>query len=159
MLIMEVPMDPLTSLVTALAAGAAAALKSTVEQAVKDSYAALKKLIQRKYTQVQVNQLEINPSSRNRRGVIEEELKAVGADTDAEVLQLAQALLDAIRSSTLEATASTGVELKDIEGASLTIRRVIATGTGAKLEKSTFDGDITIEDIKGGSRGRARPNV
>ncbi len=33
-------MDPLTSLVTALAAGAAAALQSTVEQGVKDGYAA-----------------------------------------------------------------------------------------------------------------------
>ena len=103
-------MDPLTSLVTALATGAAAALKSTVEQAVKDSYAALKKLIQRKYTQVRVDQLEINPSSKNRRGVIEEELKVAGADTDVEVLQLAQALLDAIRSSTPETAASIGVE-------------------------------------------------
>ena len=34
-------MDPLTSVVTALAAGAAAALQSTVEQGVKDGYAAL----------------------------------------------------------------------------------------------------------------------
>jgi hypothetical protein len=151
-------MDPLTSLVTALATGAAAALKSTVEQAVKDSYAALKKLIQRKYTQVRVDQLEINPSSKNRRGVIEEELKVAGADTDVEVLQLAQALLDAIRSSTPETAASIGVELKDIEGASLTIRRVIATGTGVKVEKGTFDNDITIEDVKAGNRGGARPN-
>jgi hypothetical protein len=151
-------MDPLTSLVTALATGAAAALKSTVEQAVKDSYAALKKLIQRKYTQVQVDQLEINPSSKNRRGVIEEELKVAGADTDVEVLQLAQALLDAIQSSTPETAASIGVELQDIEGASLTIRRVIATGTGVKVEKGTFDNDITIEDVKAGNRGGARPN-
>jgi hypothetical protein len=151
-------MDPLTSLVTALATGAAAALKSTVEQAVKDSYAALKKLIQRKYTQVQVDQLEINPSSKNRRGVIEEELKVAGADTDVEVLQLAQALLDAIRSSTPETASSIGVELKDIEGASLTIRRVIATGTGVKVEKGTFDNDITIEDVKAGNREGARPN-
>jgi hypothetical protein len=151
-------MDPLTSLVTALATGAAAALKSTVEQAVKDSYAALKKLIQRKYTQVQVDQLEINPSSKNRRGVIEEELKVAGADTDVEVLQLAQALLDAIRSSTPETAASIGVELKDIEGASLTIRRVTAPGTGVKVEKGTFDNDITIEDVKAGNRGGARPN-
>jgi hypothetical protein len=45
----EVSMDPLTSLVTALAASAAAALQSTVEQGVKGSYAALKGLIQRKY--------------------------------------------------------------------------------------------------------------
>jgi flagellar capping protein FliD len=80
-------MDPLTSLVTALAAGAAAALQSTVEQGVKDAYAALKGLIQRKYTQVNVDQLEANSSSKNRRGVLEEDLKAAGADTDAEVLQ------------------------------------------------------------------------
>jgi hypothetical protein len=50
-------MDPLTSLVTALAAGAGSALQSTVEQVVKDTYAALKGLIQRKYTQVNVTKL------------------------------------------------------------------------------------------------------
>jgi hypothetical protein len=90
-------MDPLTSLVTALAAGAAAALQSTVEQGVKDGYAALKGLIQRKYTHVDVNQLEPNPTSKNRRGVMEEELAAAGADQDAEVLQQAQVLLEAIQ--------------------------------------------------------------
>jgi hypothetical protein len=78
---MEVPMDPLTSLVTALAAGAAAALQSTVEQVVKDSYAALKGLIQRKYTQVNVDQLEANPSSKSRRGVVEEDLLSVACKT------------------------------------------------------------------------------
>jgi len=79
-------MDPLTSLVTALAAGAAAALQSTVEQGVKDGYAAPKGLIQRKYARVNLGQLEANPSSKSRRGVVEEKLKAVGADMDAEVL-------------------------------------------------------------------------
>jgi hypothetical protein len=152
-------MDPLTSLVTALAAGAAAALKPTVEQAVKDSYAALKGLIQRKYAQVQVDPLEANPSSKNRRGVVEEDLKAAGADTDAEVLQQAQALLEAMRSSTPETAAAIGVDLQDIEGASLAIRRVIATGAGVKVEKGTFHGDITIEDVQAGDRGGARPNV
>src|SRR4030095_5747587 len=90
-------MDPLASIVTALAAGAAAALQSTVEQGVKDGYAALKGLITRKYAQVNLDQLEANPSSKSRRGVVEEDLKAVGADTDAEVLQHAQALLEAIQ--------------------------------------------------------------
>jgi hypothetical protein len=67
-------MDPLTSLVTALAAGAAAALQSTVEQGVKGSYAALKGLIQRKYAQINLDQLETNPSSKSRRGVVEKDL-------------------------------------------------------------------------------------
>jgi hypothetical protein len=89
-------MDPLTSLVTALAAGTAAALQSTVEQAIKDSYAALKALIQRKYAQVNLDQLEANPSSKSRRGVVEEDLKAAGAETDAEVIQKAQGLLETI---------------------------------------------------------------
>ena len=98
-------MDPLTSLVTALAAGAAAALQSTVEQVVKDSYAALKGLIQRKYTQVSLDQLETNPSSNSRRVVVEEDLKAAGAETDAEVLHKAQELLEAIQRQAPEAAA------------------------------------------------------
>jgi hypothetical protein len=154
----EISMDPLTSLVTALAAGAAAALQSTVEQVVKDSYAALKGLIQRKYTQVNVDQLEANPSSKSRRGVVEEDLKGAGADRDAEVLQQAQALLEAIQSHAPEAAAAIGVDLKEIAGASLAIRRVIATGTGVKVEQGTFSGDIIIEDVQAGRQGGARPN-
>jgi flagellar capping protein FliD len=152
-------MDPLTILVTALAAGAAAALQSTVEQGVKDAYAALKGLIQRKYTQVNVDQLEANSSSKNRRGVLEEDLKAAGADTDAEVLQHAQALLEAIQRQAPQTAAAIGVDLKDIEGASLAIRRVIATGAGVKVEQGKFSGDITIEDVRAGGQEGAPPNA
>jgi hypothetical protein len=135
-------MDPLTSIVTALAAGAAVALQSTVEQVVKDSYAALKGLIQRKYAQVDVNQLEANPSSKSRRGVVEEDLKAAGADRDAEVLQQAQALLEAIQHQAPETAAAIGVDLRDMEGAALAIRRVTATGAGVKVEHAQLRSDI-----------------
>jgi hypothetical protein len=151
-------MDLLTSIVTALAAGASAALKPTVEQAVKDSYAALKGLIQRKYTQVDVNQLEANPTSKSRRGVVEEDLAAVGADKDAEALQYAQVLLEAIQRHAPEGAAAIDVDLKEIEGASLAIRRVIASGTGLKVEQGKFSGDITIEDVQAGRQGGIRPN-
>jgi hypothetical protein len=151
-------MDPLTSIVTALAAGAAAALQSTVEQAVKDGYASLKGLIQRKYAQVNVEQLEANPRSKNRRGVVEEDLKAAGAETDTEVLHTAQALLEAIQRQA-PAAAVMGVDLKEIEGASLAIRRVTASGTGVKVEQGKFGGDITIEDVRAGDRGGAPPNA
>ena len=155
----EVLMDPLTSIVTALAAGAAAALQSTVEQVVKDSYAALKGLIHRKYAQVNLDQLEANPSSKSRRGVVKEELAAVKADQDTEVLQQAQALLEAIQRQAPEAAAAIGVDLKDIEGASLAIRHVIATGTGVKVEQGKFSGDIIIEDVQAGGPGGTRPNA
>jgi hypothetical protein len=146
-------MDALTSLVTALAAGAAAALKPTVEQAVKDSYTALKGLIQRKYGQVSLDQLEANPSSKSRRGVVEEDIAAAGTDKDAEVLQRGQAPLEAIKNHTPEAAAAMGVDLKDIEGASLAIRRVTPTGAGVKVERAKLSGDITVEDVQAGDRG------
>ena len=152
-------MDPLTSLVTALAAGAAAALQSSVEHGVKDGYAALKGLIQRKYAQVDVNQLEANPNSKSRRGVVEEDLKAAGADTDAEVLQHAQALLEAIQRHAPETASAIGVDLKEIEGASLAIRHVIATGAGVKVEQAKLSGDITIENIQAGDPGGSHPNA
>jgi hypothetical protein len=152
-------MDPLTSLVTALAAGAAAALQSTVEQGVKDSYAALKGLIQRKYAQVNVDALEANPSSKNRRGVVEEELAVVKADQDAEVLQHAQALLEVIQRHAPEMAAAIGVDLKEIEGASLAIRRVTASSTGVKVERAKLSGDITIEDVRAGGQGGRLPNA
>jgi hypothetical protein len=53
-----------------------------------------------------VNQLEANPSSKNRRGVVEEELAAVKADQDAEVLQKAQELLEIIQRRAPEAAAA-----------------------------------------------------
>jgi hypothetical protein len=130
-----------------------------VEQAVKDAYATLKTLIQRKYTQVKVDQLEANPSSKNRRGVIAEELAAAKADTDAEVLQQAQVLLEAIQRQAPETAVAIGVDLKAIEGASLAIRRVIATSTGVKVEGAKLSGDITIEDVQAGGRGGIRPNA
>jgi hypothetical protein len=152
-------MDPLTSLVTALAAGAAAALQSTVEQGVKDGYAALKGLIQRKYGQVNVDQLETNPSSKSRREVVEEDLAAAGADKDAEVLQQAQVLLEAIQRHAPQAAAAIGVDLKQIEGASLAIRRVMAPGVGVKVEGAKLSGDLTIEDVRAGGPGGPPPNL
>jgi hypothetical protein len=146
-------MDSLTSIVMALATGAAAALKPTAEQAIKDGYAALKALITRKYAQVQVDQLEANPSSKNRRGVVEEELAAAGADQDVEVLHPAQALLEAIQSRAPETAAVIGMDLQDITEAALAIRRVTATGAGVRVEQVKLSGDITIEDVRvGGSR-------
>ena len=117
-----------------------------------DGFAGLEAVLQ-----VGVDQLEANPVSQSRRGVVAEDLKAVGADRDAEVLLHAQALLEAIQRQAPEA-AAIGVDLKDIEGASLAIRRVTAAGTGVKVEEGAFRGDITIEDVHAGPQGGTRPN-
>ena len=87
-------MDPITIIVTALALGAAAGLKSTAEQAVKDAYADIKTLIQGKYRQVNLALLEGDPKSESWQGVVKEDLTKEKADQDEAVLRLAQAVLE-----------------------------------------------------------------
>jgi hypothetical protein len=152
-------MEPITAIVTALTLGAAAGLQPTAEQAIKDGYAALKALITRKYAQVSLEQLEANPSSKNRKGVVEEDLAAAKADQDPEVLQQAQALLEAMQRQAPHTAAAIGVDLRDIEGAALAIRRVTATGTAVKVEQAKMSDDITIEDVRAGGSGGLPPNA
>jgi hypothetical protein len=152
-------MDPLTSLVTALAAGAATALKPTVEQAVKDSYAVLKGLIQRKYAQVNVELLEQDPTSASRRTVVKEDLAKTDAAQDADVLHTAKALLDELQRQVPDVPGAVGVDLHAIRAASLTIEDIIATGTGVKVDGADISSDMTIKGVRTISPGGARPNA
>jgi hypothetical protein len=146
-------MDPITLIVTALAAGAAAGLTDTVSQAVKDAYAGLKGLIARKYTKAapSVDQLEAAPESKARRGVVEEDLGKTAAAGDVEVLRQAQALLDAVQKYAPDAARTIGVDLKDVEAGSLKLNDIIvqASGaaTGAQLNKVKVAGDFTITGV------------
>jgi hypothetical protein len=92
-------MDPITIIVTALVAGAAAAAKDAASQAVKDGYAGLKTLVVRKFgaeSEVAgaLEGVEKNPDSKGRQETLKEELAAAGADHDSELVGQAQALLD-----------------------------------------------------------------
>jgi len=107
--------DPIAIIVTALALGAAVSLKPNAEQAVKDGYAALKELIREKYSGVNVDLLESDPSSAIRKAVLEEELAEAGADEDEEMLRQARDLIDAIQTYAPQAAASIGVDLEDIK--------------------------------------------
>src|SRR5690348_4524138 len=115
-------MEPISAtIVTALALGAASALKEVSAQGVKDAYAGLKALIERKYAQVPLAQLEAKPESKGRRDVVEEELNAAGAGHDDELLQHAQAVLDAVQQQAPEIAAAIGVDLEEVKGGALRI--------------------------------------
>jgi hypothetical protein len=159
--ITEVPMDPLMSIVTALAAGAAAALQSTVEQVVKDGYAALKSLIQRKYTQVNIDLLEQDPASEGRRVVVKEDLAKTTAGTDGELLHAAEALLEAIERHNPTTARTIGVDIEDIKAAALTIKNIRAGGlaTGVRARNLDVDGKVDIEGVQAEDHGGIRPNV
>ena len=151
------PIDPITAIVTALALGAASALQETAAAAIKDGYAGLKALIQRRYARVSLTQLEEAPESKARRAVVEEDLAKASAQQDEELLRQAKQLLDAIQAHSPEAAGAIGVDLEDIKGASLRIADVLATGTGVKAKKVDIGGDIDIRGVRAGHPGEDPP--
>lgn len=86
-------MEPVNVLVTALASGAAAALKPTAEAVIRELYEGLRSLIKRKYNSVNVAELEKKPDSDVKRASLAEDSKDAGADHDAELLESTWALV------------------------------------------------------------------
>ena len=152
-------MDPITIIVTALALGAAAGIKSTAEQAVKDAYNSIKALIHRKYPQVSIDLLESDPTSLDRQMVMKEGFEKTEVSQDEEVLLAAKAFLDIIVSRAPYVAPAIGVDLEDIKGASLKIEDIIATGKGVKVKGADIGGDIAIKGVKAGSDKESSPKV
>jgi hypothetical protein len=143
-------MDSITIIVTALIAGAAAALKPMTEQAIKDAYAGIKGLIQRKYGRIDVAVLETDPTSKMRQGVIKEDLEKAGAEQDKELLSKAKALLDVIQTHAPDVPKAVGLDLEDIKGASLTAERILAEGphaTAVKIKGADIQGNIRFSGV------------
>ena len=155
-------MEPVTLIVTALALGAAAGLKATAEQTVKDAYTGVKTLLG-KYAGVSgsLDALEKKPESKNKQASLAEDLQDAGVEKDLELLAQAQKLVEAIEKSKLGATsaAAIGVNLKEIKAAYLKISDVTARNTGVQLEHGEFSGGVDISGIQAGVRGEPDPNA
>jgi len=92
-------MDPITAAIAAaLTTGTAGVLTEVSKTAINDAYQALKALLAKKFgpkSQVvqAVDHLEAKPESANRQGGLAEEMIAVQAHQDQEVLKAAEHLL------------------------------------------------------------------
>ena len=89
-------MDPVTLITSALLGGASAGLKDTAAQSIKDAYAGLKELIQRRFhgrneAEVALAQHEAKPEVW--APALREELVQTGADRDEEILEAARCLM------------------------------------------------------------------
>lgn len=150
-------MEPVTLVVAAIAAGAAAALKDTASQAVRDAYAAVKAVLHKRYTGVDVRPVEQKPASLPKRESLEEDLAAAGAQTDTELARLAQRLLDEIERHDPAAGRSVGVDISGLKAAALRIHDVQGGDTGVALKDAEIAGAVEISSIVGG-RQAAPPN-
>jgi len=92
-------MEPIT---TALVAAAIAGVAKMGEQAILDAYNGLKNLIRRKFgsdseVAKAVEAVEAKPESEGRKGTLAEELKAIRAEDDQELVEAARKLLEQIQ--------------------------------------------------------------
>jgi hypothetical protein len=92
-------MDPVTLIVTALAAGAASALQEDTKDAVKASYTRLREILQRRFSGRRVGELalaehEADPAMWEPQ--LRAELAATGAESDRDLVDAAQALMSLI---------------------------------------------------------------
>ncbi|HYR10005.1 MAG TPA: hypothetical protein VEQ60_19685 [Longimicrobium sp.] len=147
-------MEPVTLLVAAVAAGAAAALKDTASQAVRDAYAALKTVLQKRYAGVDLHPVEQKPASLPKRESLAEDLTAAGAATDAELASLARQLLDVIDRHDPGAGREIGVDISGLRAAALRIHDVRGGDAGVVLRTTEIQGAVDISGIVGGREPR-----
>lgn len=143
-------MEPLSTLVSALVAGAAAALKPTAEAVVKDAYSALKRMIMSRSPKINIDVLESDPKSKSRQEVVKEDIQKSGVTNDSQVLELAKNLLEVIREHQPADAKSVGVLLEDIHGKTLLVNDIQSEGNGVKVQKADVE-DIRISGVRAGS--------
>ncbi|WP_433563210.1 hypothetical protein ACQP1O_38415 [Nocardia sp. CA-151230] len=142
-------MDPVTAVVvSALAAGAAAGMKDTATQAVKDAYSELKKLISHKYGDVDVTALERRPDSAHKKESLAEDLEDAGADKDPELVAAAAAVLQAVERHAPHVVI--GVDVKDLVATALEVVDVKSSGDGVRIENGSIAGDVRIHGVQAG---------
>lgn len=145
-------MDPVTLIVTAVAAGAAAGLKDTATSAVKDAYGAVKGLLLRRYGRVKLDDLERKPASDAKRASVAEDLAEAGAADDDELLELARQLVATVREDDAEAGQAIGIDLADVEAEFIRVGKITSTGTGFRGEGIRLQGGLEVDAINAGGR-------
>ncbi|MCB9150265.1 MAG: hypothetical protein H6641_16040 [Caldilineaceae bacterium] len=156
-------MEPITFIVTALAAGAAAGLTGTAEGAVKEAYAGIKTLIQRKFGGVDLAVLESKPESATRRAVVAEELTKADAAQDQALLQAAEQLMQLIQQRAPQVGQVIGVDLNKIKGGSLDLSNISASGqgdvTGLRVNDAEIQGDLKISGVQASGGGASNTQI
>ncbi|WP_157101586.1 hypothetical protein [Nocardia shimofusensis] len=145
-------MEPVTIIASAVAVGAAAGMTDSAKQAVIDAYATLKRLLSTRYSGIDLAPLEQKPGSDAKRKSLEEDLIDEKADTDTELLDASQQVIEAVRASSPEVGTVIGVNLADVEAAVLRVQRINARGersTGVQITRGRY-GVLDIGEVNAG---------
>ena len=150
-------MDPISTLVAALAAGAAAGLQKAAGQAVKDAYAGVKDFLSGKVSSL--TNLEEDPSDEDYRKAAGKELQKKGLATDPAVLEQIRHLTQAIEQEPPEQLAAWGIDIGQIRAAGSVLVENIEAEHGSVRVKDidAQGGDARIKGIKAGGPAKNQP--
>lgn len=147
-------MNPVDTIITALAAGAAAGPRHGSDPAGAGAYTRLKTLILDRFGAIApaLALLEQAPDSEARRLVVREELGKSDASDDPELIGAARSLLSILDRRESAGGTAVGVELRDIRARSMTltgVRAVAETGaTGVHIAGTTLEGNLVIDGVQ-----------
>lgn len=152
-------MDPITLIVSAVVVGAAAGVRDTAAAVVTDTYTALKRVITRRYPDVDLTPVEKKPESEAKRDSLHEDLTEADAGADEELLAAAGRVVDEVRAHDGVTGPALGIDLERVQAEFLRVRRVESDGTGVRVRDGTFRGGIEIDDVRAvhGQGGPDRP--
>jgi hypothetical protein len=150
-------MDPITLIVTALATGAAAAAKDVGGDAVKTAFNGLKNFIAQRFggkpdVVEAVTKVEQNPESNGRKESLKEELQAVGADKDQELLAKVQEFVKLLEAKGVSVSQAIGAATATASQGGTAVGAIQVGGNAGAMNI----GNTTTErsggvDIKGGN--------
>jgi hypothetical protein len=146
-------MDPLAALWGALVAGAAGALQTTVADAVKDGYAALKNMLTERHKSVDLTTIERDPAAPDAQTALEQQLRVAGVAEDADLVALANVLLERIAQYDRDLATAVGVDLEGIKAGKIRIADVVSAGTGVRVRRAVAAGDFEITGVRAGNVG------
>ena len=136
-------MDPVTLIVAALVAGAAAGLKDTASSAIKDAYNGLKGLVRRKLAgrpggELVVDRHEQDPQVWDKP--LAQELTAAGAGDDPALVTAAQALMQLVDPA---GSAAGKYEVSASDHAAAAGRDMNITASGGGTAAGVIHGNVT----------------
>ena len=154
-------MDILQAVASGLAVGAAAGLEASAAQAVKDAYAALRRLVARSLPEAMpsIEHLEQAPESAARRAMVAEDLSRLQMPATEELAAAVRDLLAAVERDAPQAARRVAVDLADLRAGTLELSRIRADAEAVRLRRVQVDGALRISDVDTGPRGGSDPNA
>ncbi len=141
-------MDPVNGLVTALAAGAAAAATGVASDAVNSLYAGLKKAIAGRLASLAT--IEEDPRDPDYQAAARKEVARKGLAAEPAVQESAARLGEALERESAERLASWGIDIGEIRSArGVIVRNLESSGGGVRVRGiEASGGDVEVSGVR-----------